>query len=313
MNKDSLTYKLYSKILQNIPAPQPLRYAAEIEKPSKADPNTGSEIFGEWEKLSSSNITQALDTNGCLRSDFLRQPSIRQTVHPNQRSVGVRIGYYLSRTIFGSHLLSSVSESLYGQPYLIQPSFPCFSSSGLQSLSYLHLVYENWGINLVDSEQNIHFVDFGGGYGNMARFLVLLNDSIEVSIVDLPEMLRMQSLYHLNTIPSRAAIDRIGYYKSDYTNYQKLASDATKRHLHFNATFSLNEAPIAARNCVEDTLLKKADTFFVAYSPEFYGIDNDEWIKMLKSKLNTSYHLLDGILPGYKTSRFLTGKRKDAQ
>ena len=310
MNTDSIPFKIYSKILQKIPAPKLLINTAEPKSDPEDHRGLESGIYGEWANLSSDNASAGLDSQGSLRGDFLRQPSITQTIHPNQRSVGVRIGCYLARTAFGSHLLATASESLFGQPYLVQPSFPCFSSSGLQSLSYIHLVYESWGINLVDSEKAIHFVDYGGGYGNMARFLVHLNDNIRVSILDLPSMLRLQKLYHLNTISSGNALGRIEYRKSEFKNYQELTSQSPNSHLHFNATFSLNESPLEARNCIADTLLGAADTFFIAYSPEFYGINNETWADSLKARLCEDYFLLSGVLPGYKTSKYLTGKRK---
>jgi len=56
-------------------------------------------------------------------------------------------------------------------------------------------------------------------------------------------------------------------------------------------------------------LLGRADSFFIAYSPEFYGIDNVGWANKLKEKLSVSYRLVEGILPGYKTSSFIAGKR----
>ena len=309
MNTYSIFFKAYSRLLQRIPAPHRLRYSADAKCIVKSDVEPRSDSYGAWKKLSSRNISEALNSSGELKSDFLRQPSISQTVHPNQRSVGVRIGRYLANSVFGSHLLSTVSESLYGQPYLIQPDFPCFSSSGLQNLSYIHLVFERLGINLVDSHRQMHFVDYGAGYGNMARFLVLLSSNIRVSILDLPEMLRIQRLYHSNTIPLASARERIKYCESQMNAYHELASLRSDNHLHFNATFSLNESPVQIRECVEETLLCRADSFFIAYSPEFYGIDNVEWANKIHEKLSRSHCLVDGILPGYKTSSFIAGKK----
>jgi hypothetical protein len=161
-SKESLLYKLYSKILQRIPAPSAL--ASNFTSPTRdhqLSSNEDSNPLDPWNQLESVNKSQALNRQGSLRSDFLRQPSIRQTIHPNQRSVGVRIGEYLRKSSYGSRLMANASESLYGQPYLIQPSFPCFSSSGLQLLSYLFLINLHWGISIFDCS-DYHFIDFGG-------------------------------------------------------------------------------------------------------------------------------------------------------
>ena len=310
MNTESVFFKVISKILQRVPPPRKIQEGESSANGTNANDIDGG-IFGAWDELSKTNLNEAINTQtGQLRSDFLRKPSISQTVHPNQRSVGVRIGEYLANSTYGSRLLSLASDSLFGQPYLIQPDFPCLSSSGLQHLSYIELLHKHWGIDLAYSSDEVHFIDYGGGYGNLARILVSLSDQINITILDIPSMLKIQQLFLQSTISRKSSLDRIRFLKSDFKSYTALSGELGGQHIHFHATFSLNESPLEARSCVESEIISKSDTFFIAYSPDFYGIDNLDWIEEFIKRMSKSFNIEKGYLPGYKTSEYVTGRKK---
>lgn len=77
----------------------------------------------------------------------------------------------------------------------------------------------------------------------MARILSQLNDEVLISIIDLPEILEIQKLYHRETISRESSLSRIKYIVSSLAEYHKVANDINcYQRTHFNATFSLKRS-----------------------------------------------------------------------
>ena len=274
---------------------------------------TANEL-GVWSELSANNFLDAFDPDTLqLRADFLRRKYISFTLHPDQRDLGIGIGRYLAGTSFGSRLMSLYSDSHFGCPYFIAPELPGFSSVCLQHLSYVELIKRHLNIDLTLVDRTFQFIDYGGGYGNMARLLVHLNANIIVDIVDIPSMLMLQNAFLQTTISNKTMLEKVRLHHSTVENYDRLvrAHSSLNPHRHLNATFSVNETPFSLRDGIEHSLIRNADSFFIAYSLKILGLDNTHWINSFCSGIQDLFDLKRGYLPAYEPNSFICGLRRE--
>jgi hypothetical protein len=93
-------------------------------------------------------------------------------------------------------------------------------------------------------------VEWGGGYGDMARIIRRMNPSVTYTIIDLPELLALQYVY-LSSIFGEGAVNVIGRNDSGVTlgKINLIASQSvydTRRELEcdgFLSTWALTESP----------------------------------------------------------------------
>lgn len=117
-------------------------------------------------------------------------------------------------------------------------------------------------------------LEFGGGYGEMARIVRETGMSGSYTIVDLPELSALQRYYL-----SLAGIDDVAVSDIDGLT----PSEVTGRDAGlFIATWSLSESPLAVRQKIE-RLLGQFDGFLISYSKSFSGIDNEAYFDDLQS------------------------------
>lgn len=309
LSKEVLALKIVSRILSKIPPPQKLKDGASVTSKSTT---LQKDRYGAWSELANLNIRESIDPySNRLKPDFLRQPSISGTIHVNARVVGVRIGRYLAATDYGSKLLSLYSDSLFGRPYLIQPDFPCLSSISMQHLSFLEHLYRYLDIDLINSGKDFQFIEFGGGYGNLTRILLQINDKVKVEIIDIPSMLQIQELFLKTTVAGSMRHQRVRFLQSQRDVYELVSERTQGSHKHFQATYSLDETPIEVRNDVENTILVNSDSFFVAYGPEnsALNIDNRDWAQGFQDRVTRKFSVRSGPLPGDWRSFFICGRR----
>lgn len=107
-------------------------------------------------------------------------------------------------------------------------------------------------------------------------------------------------------------LERINFHHSAVESYERVirARAGLQPHRHVNATFSLNEIPLSLRSGIEHSLLRNADSFFVAYSLKILGLDNTQWLNSFCSGTQDLFDLTHGHLPGYEPNRFITGRRR---
>lgn len=281
-------------------------------QPSEITERMTASDLGVWGEFAANNFSDAFDPDTLqLRSNFLRQKHISNTLHPYYRVLGIAIGQYLAGTSFGSRLMSLYSDSHFGCPHWIGPELPGFSCVCLQHLSYVELIKRHLNIDLTLVDKPLQFIDFGGGYGNMARLLVHLNANIIVDIVDIPAMLMLQKAFLQTTISNKTMLERIRLHHSTVEDYNRviMADNSLNPHIHFNATFSLNETPFSIRDNIERDLIRNADSFFIAYTLKHLGLDNTHWIDSFCSGIQNLFELKRGYLPGYEPNSFICGGR----
>jgi hypothetical protein len=120
-------------------------------------------------------------------------------------------------------------------------------------------------------------VDFGGGYGGLARCLCQLTNNLIINIVDLPKMLKVQKKY-LNLT-------------SNFNNHVRFNSNVKSlkgRYDLFNASFSFSEMPENKRLTVENFILAKCNSFHIIYQSNFDNINNVNYMDNFAKKARSN-------------------------
>lgn len=71
---------------------------------------------------------------------------------------------------------------------------------------HLYHLYLMDDFYLINNNNNIKLIEFGGGFGNMAMLAVKIFDNIDYTILDLPNSLRVQKIY-LDGLPVKLVED----------------------------------------------------------------------------------------------------------
>ena len=313
MNKylfKKIYFKLIKKIKNFIERYQLSPLANDIEFDSYKISNPDS----KWGGMSKSIFNEAvlIKKNKSsfifkLKNDFLRKKLVSSALHPSQYYKGLLKINYLTSSEFGNKLISSYSDSAFGKPYLLSPKLPTHSSLTLQHFCYLTLIKEKLKVDLLEIRDCL-FIDYGHGYGNMARILLILNNFINIHVLDLEKMLIIQECFHKNTL-IKNDYSRIKYFISDdYLSKDKDLSNY--KFKHFNATFSLSETPLEKRQFWIDFINKNVDSFFIAFQAEFDNVDNFIWVEDTLKILEKNFNLNKEDLPTFTNKRWIGGKRK---
>ena len=162
--------------------------------------------------------------------------------------------------------------------------YPKSSGNKINHLYHLHVLSEELGINLKKINK---IFEFGSGYGCMARIFSKINKKISYICFDTPYVNLLQYYYlkqnNLN----------VGFKKknnfilvSDLKKNKEMLSNLSK--YLFIANWSLSETPITFRKNFYN-LIKKSNLILICFQEEFEGINNLNYFKKLKKKLNNSF------------------------
>lgn len=219
-------------------------------------------------------LSSDLDINN-LDDEFLRHPIIQQTMFANDPNPDWRneqLEYVICH--FGKdRALDLLDEPEFGSP--IQHDITAMGTTVRCSHNNVHHLYHiaRWREALDRYDQPIRgrILEWGGGYGNMARLMHKVYPHQEQYwIADLPWMRRLQETYLRIT---------------DYEAYKKtfLFDARPSRGLSdvgmFISTWALSECTEMAQNYVEDHKFFGADTLLMAHqlsSSQFSEAENLE-------------------------------------
>jgi len=231
-------------------------------------------VDNDWDQY----LAQICDDMKDYPESFLRASSISKILHPNQQELGEKYFKLLCKdSYFGSEILPKVSEPAFGTPFLMDV-FPYLSPLSCQHHWHMFQIRKNLGIDL--TKFNGELVEFGGGYGNMARLLRSFGNRSRYSIIDLPEMLALQKFY-LGNVFSKNEIDE--FYFSDLKNFRVPEED-----FFFFASFSLNECSMNTRVSVEK-IIARSSSFTILYNKFFSGVNNTAYFNDLADKLEERF------------------------
>jgi hypothetical protein len=143
----------------------------------------------------------------------------------------------------------------------------------------IHLAYhiarwEQWSGRRVSDVANI--VEFGAGYGSMARLVHALGFTGRYVLYDLPQFSALQRFY-LNACGMAGKFQTM----NDLNELRRITSEFTPERL-FIANISLSETPLAVREPIR-TLVRDWEHLLVTYQVRFHEIDNVEYFSTWRS------------------------------
>tara|TARA_B100001059_G_scaffold221859_1_gene245262 strand:+ start:838 stop:1209 length:372 start_codon:yes stop_codon:yes gene_type:complete len=121
-------------------------------------------------------------------------------------------------------------------------------------------INDSFGIAIEDYKS---FVDFGGGYGGLSRCLLQLNNKINLTIIDLEQMIKVQKIFLDKTLKLKSTLNFI-------TEVSQLDND----YEIFNACFSFSETSIELREYIETFITDKFKKLHIIFQNKFNDIDN---------------------------------------
>ena len=169
----------------------------------------------------------------------------------------------------------AIIQSSVGNP----SPYPTYKKSSGNLIHQAYSIAQLIGRFPFDIAQIKTIVEFGGGYGSMARLLFRLGFKGQYIIFDLPEFSYLQE-YYLNaaSIGAQILTEPSPNQESAVILLSELEKLATQIKLSgrpdlFIALWSLSESPIALRKEII-RLVADAKTYLIAYQDKFEDIDN---------------------------------------
>lgn len=219
-----------------------------------------------WNKVAQNIKKQSSPQN---KNSFFRSWSVISHLAPTDFILGYKILIKIKKHFLGEELLNKCSTPPWGSPVLLR-KYPFLSTQTAAHLLNIISFYDCFGKKFLYYKL---LIDFGGGYGGLARCLCQLRNHYFIHIIDLPNMLKVQKTYINETSSFR---DRI--------NFTSNIKNLNGRYDLFNASFSFSEISENKRLKVENFILKKCDRFHIIYQNIFNNIDNDKYIKNFQKK-----------------------------
>jgi|GEM_PF-5474370 len=270
---------------------------------------TAAAVQSTWADFQRKIAQQAFSA-GALRPDFLRSKMLKQTVSLPQYRVGQKIIRKLKADHLGKMLLLMITDSPFGNPYLL-PGYPLLSSVGAQNIYYLVLLKNLLSENVLEYRGD--FVDFGGGYGYFSRAVVTVNDTSQVHIIDLPIMSVIQKAFHQATL-SAARHSRIKYHNSlalqNDSNLLQEANAWLMKPFHFNATFSLSECDLDTQMFMLKHIVSRSGSFLIIYASQYNGVDNEDIYKNKIHDLCNDHEIKHHVWDEYTYGNIVVGTRR---
>lgn len=278
--KKELTFSLYKKL-----------WKIRIKK-------SDSKAKKTWLDNSQNMIDELICLNSC---NFLRFSSIQKTMF-------IKFSWYalyelLLLIINYKNSLKLLKENPAGdpQPFIF---YPLTSANTVHTLYHISVLEKFLDIKLKSFKQ---IVEFGAGYGNMARIAYKLGFKGKYLILDLPVSLALQEYYlslaKIYDSELRNMNEQVYFQKKFPTSF---FNNKGKKLLI--ATWSLSEAPLRDRRKVVKNL-NKFDAILIAFQKKFHEVDNLEYFEEIqKVKKNFIWELKE--IMHIRGSYYLLGKKK---
>ena len=188
-------------------------------------------------------------------------------------SLGYKFLNKIKNHVLGEELLNKCQTPPWGSPFLLK-KFPFLSPTTASHLANIISIHDAFG----DKFKNFkNVVDFGGGYGGLARCLCEISKNTHINIVDIQRMLKIQKKYIVKTSNFEKRIS--------FLNNVNLLKG---KYCLFNASFSFSEVPLVHRKNIENFIINKCNRLHIIYQDNFNNMDNiklmNEFALRLKSK-----------------------------
>jgi putative sugar O-methyltransferase len=246
-------------------------------------------------------------------SNFLQHPICRHVFFRTEWGPGQDYELRcLQASEFGCYLLKEITDPMIGDPDM-SPRLPRISTNMLGMMYYLlrlrSMCRNGWPSQIVE---------VGGGYGAFSYLFCLQNPSAAYAIVDLPEMLSLQSYFLSQALPDRkiqlATSANINLHEGE----TKLIPVSLVENCHFEvdlffSTFAMSEMPRRLQSWFENRKFWNARKLFLAgqlraEAPEAGWVPHTEIVGAVMEQydeiLIERFHLgMNYLLQAHRTSR----------
>lgn len=140
--------------------------------------------------------------------------------------------------------------------------------------------------------------EFGGGYGSLARYILLKKYSLDYTIYDFKVFNILQNFYLSNLFTTK----KVNFFNS----INKLNKFKFKKNSLFISTWALSETPIELREQFRIFIIK-FNYILIAFQKKVDGYENLEYFKGLFCNSNYEHRLFE--IPYYKNNYYLFCKK----
>ena len=224
--------------------------------------------WGSW----SAGVRKSFERGVPFR--FLAHPVLRQTMvyarRRGMRSTAYRTGVVAE--IYGDEVASRLlREDALGGPTITTLRY---LTSANRAHHAMHLA-EYRRVTQRDFWGASSFVEWGGGYGNMARLIRRMRPDATYTIIDLPELCALQYVY-LGSLEGEDAVHVFdGTVRPGRINLMSTYERAPVRAEAFISTWALTESPAAAQREVAAADFFGADRVLMASNCNEYNVLSD--------------------------------------
>lgn len=276
-----------------------IKLSVELKKENAAEKNNKNELLNSIKKISSKKITgkNAWDRYrqklrlyilGNDPRNFLRWEPVKGSMFHNANKCELD---YLMNSDWNKWS-RAIIETWVGNP----PRYRYYkkSSGNLIHTTYnLSRLVDHYKIDIKKIDK---IIEFGAGYGCMAKLINTLSFTGKYVIFDIPEFLALQKYYLRSTNTN-------GNF--DFIDQMEKLEDSNPDI--FIATWSLSESPLEIR----DEFLRKIGKpkyVLIAYQANFESMDNIKYFQEYK-KNNQDYDWLDYEISHLPKNYYLIGKK----
>ena len=224
-----------------------------------------------WNEISTNIVDQITNDD----KNFLRNPWVRNALHPNQYYYSF-LYYKKLRENYSKEKLKHLCRDIgLGNPLndiMVQGASP----ASLKHFFLLDNIQRELGIDFRNLNQ---IVEFGGGYGSMCRvFFDNMENNICWNIVDLPIIIELQKAYLSDSL-KKEDFNKITFN----TDCKNIKVDTKSL---FIATWSLSETPLSLRYNLENWI-SSFDYIYITFQKQYGEISNYQYFNGLKGKLES--------------------------
>lgn len=234
-----------------------------------------------------------------LNFSFLRDRTIRETmfVMAGGEWINEELAF-LEKSISKEKLMKILEEDYVGNPILINPIY--FTSHNSIHHFYHFLNFQEK--TKIDLEKIDTVIEWGGGYGNMAKLLKRILPEITYTIIDLPSLSCLQWLY-LATVFGEDKVNmltnpeneiekgKINILPLGFLKNRELSAEL------FIATWSLSESSKYAQDYVDSHNFFEAKHLLLSYQKSGQGLPDAGRVGEIAKRRGAIIHPIE-FLPG---------------
>jgi glycosyltransferase involved in cell wall biosynthesis len=243
-------------------------------------------VENKWQE-NCSEIVQAF--HKFIPLNFLSSPVIRNTMFVDARGKWMQIQLDFLKEWYKNSLNKYLKEDAIGKPFIA--NLPLWTSHNSIHHLYHLAFFEKVTSAKIDSLRSI--IEWGGGYGNLAKIVKRINPSITYTIIDLPIFCSLQYSY-LASIFGEDCINLIGKDETSIVQGKfniiplHLLSKSLPKPDLFIATWSLSESTKETQEIVYKSKFFNSKHLLIAYQDSTNDFTHASYISVLAKKLGAT-------------------------